>query len=174
MQESSTATVVPRFDAGVDQVRLLSYKQTLEVTFSIALACFVLLAVDVAFALALQSYCGRLQSNPLMRSYASNTLPNGTLPTGYFGGAFPDIVAVAVAGWPKMCQVEASNVVDDDRLKCGLTTAEGVNALVRWQMVWIIILILGFISFILFMQYRSMYYAVLQGKTSARAARKKA
>lgn len=165
-KQPPTAHVVKNNPERIDQLRLIAYKNSLALTFSIAMACFLLLAIDVTFALVLQQYCAGLETNPLNVSYSSTTVttPSG----GYYGGAWPDIVAVCTAGWPKICDVNGGATFDKEQ--CGIATDDGVAALVRWQMIWIIIIGLGVICFALFLQYRSSYYEVLHMRYASKAS----
>jgi len=143
---------------GIRQTRMLNYKRTCEGAWSIAFVCFILLAVDICWAIGVQLAFSNKDPNPLTQNL-KNTANSG----GFYNGLMPDLIATLVVGYPKVCDVQSGTPVGSE--KCGLTPTmdEETKFLAKCQGALLIVFAVGLFASILYLSTRGSYYDILQG-----------
>ena len=143
---------------GIRQTRMLNYKRTCEGAWSIAFVCFILLAVDICWAIGVQLAFSNKDPNPLTQNL-KNTANSG----GFYNGLMPDLIATLVVGYPKVCDVQSGTPVGYER--CGLTPTmdEETKFLAKCQGALLIVFAVGLFASILYLSTRGSYYDILQG-----------
>ena len=143
---------------GIRQTRMLQYKRTCEGAWSIAFVCFIILTVDICWAIGVQLAFSSKDPNPLTQNL-KNTSNSG----GYYNGLMPDLIATIVVGFPRVCDVQSGTPVGDE--KCGLTPTMGEETtfLAKCQAGLLIVFAVGLFSSILYLSTRGSYYDILQG-----------
>ena len=157
MGTGTSTQISPQVVNGIDQLRVLRYKQLTMAAWSVSFAAWFIVAVDVMYAIVLNAYYSTMDPNPLGTAYTSEFACGG-----YYFGAPPDICATLVAGFPRMCSLSAGDDVKQEK-DCGVqkTNTALQKKIMQWQMVIVGLGVLGLCAGVAYLVLREAYYTTL-------------